>query len=178
MIDKLYLLEYNEKIELDISDILPLNVKKHILNKTKKEESLMGYLLLVYALREYYGKLIIPDIDYESKPKLIDYNIYFNISHSNNIIVLAFSDNKEIGVDIEKIREYSLRLRDRICNDFEKNKIKTDEDLIDIWTKKEAYVKLFGKSIFSNIKSIDLSSKEIESMRYKDFIISVCYEKK
>lgn len=167
--NKLYLVEYDELLDLSIIDILPSNVRNHILsyNGLRLKSSLVGYLLLVYAISIYYNKLILPDVCYDAKPYLINYDLYFNISHSNNVVVLAFSDELDMGVDIEHIREFSLRLHNKLGGN---NKFESTS----IWTKLEAYSKLDGKSIFSNISNIDINSN-CEQLEYKDYIISVCF---
>lgn len=178
--NRLYVLSYNDCIDDDIINYLPSNVKLHLLKRNDKarRESLMGYLLLTYAVSKYYGKLTILDLDYSNnKPFIINSNLKFNLSHSNNTVALAISDEYNIGIDIERIRPLDMRLARRIANDIEIKNIDSGKDLISLWTKKEAFVKLNGDSIFSNIKELKLDSKSYEQIEYKDYIITVYFER-
>lgn len=178
--NSLYVLSYDNYIDDDIINYLPSNVKEHLLKRHDKarRESLMGYLLLTYAISKYYGKLTVVDLDYSNnKPFIINSNLKFNLSHSNNVVALALSDEYNIGIDIERIRPLDMRLARRIANDIELIDIKSGFDLISLWTKKEAFVKLNGGSIFSNIKELKLDSASYEQIEYKDYIITVYFER-
>ena len=99
-------------------------------------------------------------------------DFYFNISHSADGIAIAV-DTKEIGIDIEKIRDVNLRVADRFFTDEEKKYVYKDEEFcqkrfFEIWTKKEAYVKKHG------LKLGDLRSAKtdnIYTISYENFII-------
>lgn len=105
----------------------------------------------------------------KGKPYVENINIHFNISHCENMVACAF-DEKEIGVDIEKIRPINLSITKKVCTDnellyiFEKTPQPDDfslcerKDLLEkffqIWTTKEAYFKCVGTGI-TQLKSID-----------------------
>ena len=76
----------------------------------RRKCSVAGEMLV----KEYIGKSlnISPEAlviltDKNGKPYIESCPIHFNISHCENTLVYAFSD-KEIGIDIEKIRPISL----------------------------------------------------------------------
>lgn len=83
-------------------------------------------------------------------------NIKFNISHAGNIIVIGFS-NKSIGVDIEFECIDSIKIAKRFFTKKEYEFIKKDVNpptaFLEIWTKKEAYVKCLGTGLKKSLNS-------------------------
>jgi len=155
---------------------LPINIVNYIerLNPEKQLESLTGYYTLYTILKD----LGINDISInkDSKPYLLNSNLKFNISHSHNVVAVIVSES-ECGIDIEQVKDYNDRLANKICNDKEYSLLNSNGyNLIKLWTKKEAIIKRDNKSIV-NIKDIDTTIENIESIDYKDFIISIAKEK-
>lgn len=130
---------------------------KAIKNEKASRESLAGELLLMFALKKVKA-------DYEKcefffkgqgKPYIKNYKDFsYNISHSAGLVALACS-KKEVGCDIEKIRETDVEKLKRILSEDE---IKTLDEITDtrekqkvffkFWTKKESLAKLNGESVF------------------------------
>ena len=90
--------------------------------------------------------------------------IYFSLSHSEDFLALVISD-KEVGIDIEKIREPKDNLLRRVCSENEIKKIYSSENpdiaFTEIWTKKEAYLKALGTGIDRELTSIDTTSENL-----------------
>ncbi len=80
------------------------------------------------------------------KPRLDVDGVYFNLSHSDNLVVLAVS-NTEIGVDVEKIRPVR---REK----FPFIEAEDDEEFFEKWTERESYVKFTGEGVGSIKKPI------------------------
>ncbi len=104
-------------------------------------------------------------------------DFHFNISHSEDGIAIAV-DKKEIGIDIEKIRNVNLRVADRFFTDEEKKYVNKDAEFsqkrfFEIWTKKEAYIKKHGLKL-ADLRSA--KSENIYTISHENFIISVCGE--
>lgn len=136
----------------------------------------LGYLLLIHALREEGVFHEMPDFRYNEhgKPFLKNYpDWYFSISHSRNAVCCIIA-KKDIGIDIEEIREYKEPLAKYSCNDKEMSAINQSKDKADefykLWTKKEAAFKLIGTGITKDIKNIledthiNIISKNIENI--------------
>lgn len=94
-----------------------------------------------------------------NKPYINPNIIYFNISHSYNLIVICIS-NKECGIDVEKIRKDKkhLLLSNKILDNDELTEYNKTMDKYDYlfktWTKKESYFKCEGTGIrYSNLKN-------------------------
>ncbi|GEM_PF-2327988 len=119
------------------------------------------------------------EIEKDSKGKPFFVNrkdIFFSISHTREYIAICF-DNKPIGIDMETIREKKIPLAERFFNTKEVDYLKsiknresnefsftsfedTDLAFTQLWTIKEAYVKMIGQGIANNFKNIDLSPKD------------------
>lgn len=129
-------------------------------NNNKKKLSILGEMLFIEGIKRFYN------IDYQNitikynknnKPYIPNSNIFFNISHKNNYAVCVFS-NKEIGVDIEKIKDINHHIINNYYNEEEKKFSNNPKNFYKIFTLKEAYVKCYGKTIL-DIKDINFTFK-------------------
>lgn len=118
----------------------------------KEIEHLCGIFLTKFIAKNFFE---ISDTEIEitnRKPHFKSNEIYFSISHSQDIVLVAFA-NSNLGADIEFMRErnYTALLK-RLG---QKNKNVTQKGFYRFWTYKEAEFKLNDnpKSIFS--KTID-----------------------
>lgn len=90
-------------------------------------------------------------ICFEKNPhgKLLHPKIFFSLSHSHHLALIAISKAEPIGVDIEYLREVpnQLAIAKRFfspCEDPEKT-------FFEIWTAKEALVKAHGQCLIDHI---------------------------
>lgn len=146
--------------------------------RTDKLLSLAGYILLYNGVKELYGKTDFNITINEHGKPLCDF-CYFNISHSVERVVCAFSD-VPIGIDIQKIYDIKLRQKYKFFNQKENVYVNQSRDFlseryIEIFTKKEAAIKMLGLSI-ANAADIDTFSSEFyfETQKIDDFLITVC----
>ena len=76
--------------------------------------------------------------------------IHFNVSHSGNMAVAAFSDGP-VGCDVEKIRDANLKIAERFFCREEYQYILAQSDpglaFWRIWTLKESFLKAIGTGI-------------------------------
>lgn len=104
-------------------------------------------------------------------------DFHFNISHSGELQVIAVSD-QPIGVDIEKLKTVNLNIANRFCKDELDYITERDSNyrLLEIWTKKEAYLKYLGEGLHGGLKSFSVFKTDIpiKTFKKKDYIISVC----
>lgn len=93
----------------------------------------------------------------KGKPFAVNAQIRFSVSHSADIVICATSE-KEIGADIEKIREIRFETAKRFASAEELEYIKQNkENYFKIWTLKEAYFKCIGTGLSADIKSVVFS---------------------
>lgn len=89
--------------------------------------------------------------DENGKPQAENLPFHFNISHSAGWVACAVSD-KPIGIDLEVIQSRDLSVARRICSQGELDFIFAEgkdslRRFLQVWTAKEAYVKLTGIGI-------------------------------
>ncbi len=123
-------------------------------------------------------------------------DLYFNVSHSGSKVFLGISD-KEIGVDIERNKEFKDSLVNYVFGEGDKKCAESTADPINkaytrLWTVKESIMKHSGKGISLAPKSIELNldGKEIiaksqdydctnlnlTSFEVEDYQMTVCSE--
>lgn len=93
------------------------------------------------------------------------YDFYFNISHSDNILVLAYG-NREMGIDVEKLKEDDIAVAKRCFtadeydyirqNPADETKTEQEYRFCRVWTMKEAYLKYMGTGISVPLNSFNV----------------------
>lgn len=156
----------------------------------RRKCSVAGEMLV----KEYIGNTlnIAPEslvilTDKSGKPYVENCPIHFNISHCENMLACAFSE-KEIGIDIERIRPISLNIMKRFYSEKEQKYVLghtpnetdfkkcEDEEILErfyrIFTLKEAICKKSGIGIKS-LEEADALPFSDKSFKENDFIISI-----
>lgn len=94
----------------------------------------------------------------EGKPYIQGFPIHFNISHAEDFVVCAFSD-QEIGIDIEQIKEIDLGIAKRFfcLSEYEDLLTQKTVNQLDyfysLWTLKESYMKWLGAGMSKPLNS-------------------------
>jgi 4'-phosphopantetheinyl transferase len=110
------------------------------------------------------------------KPALADVphtELTFNVAHSGNMILLAFTSGHRIGIDVERLRTDidALEIAERF---FSRSEYDALRDLAENerhlgfflgWTRKEAYVKATGDGLSLPLNQFDVSLKPAEPGR-------------
>lgn len=144
-----YALDTNRFSEFELKRFVSLsNADLEFVSKYKEPKSYKEHLASMYLKRKYVGDFYIGE---NEKP--LAKSIYFNVSHSNGLVVLAVSKDHEIGIDIEIIREVKNDLKRYVTNDSEYQSIKSNEDFFRIWTSKESLLKCIGTGL-KDIKNV------------------------
>lgn len=155
----------------------------------KKRSLLAGYLIQM-GVKEWMTKE--GGLQGDAKPLFLSYayskygkpylrgekNLYFNISHSKNYVVCAFSD-KEVGIDIQvhkkgkgDIAQRFFSIEDRVLMEKMADEGRSSEEIFfSIWTVKEAYMKLTGEGMRQGFDTtvIEMTEDgETEPGRYAD----------
>lgn len=90
---------------------------------------------------------------------------YFSISHCKSGIAVAVSD-QPIGIDIETIRPLKIELVKKTMNPIEQEVIlantQPDWAFTRLWTKKEAFLKLKGTGIISELHAVLVNTNNTE----------------
>ena len=88
------------------------------------------------------------------KPEIVDFPMYFSLSHSGDYVLCAVSD-REVGADIQKLQAADFsKLASRFFTEAEYQALEKCVDEAErqklffrLWTKKEAYGKLTGQGV-------------------------------
>ncbi|MBE7704387.1 MAG: hypothetical protein E7Z90_01090 [Cyanobacteria bacterium SIG29] len=117
--------------------IFYIELNQNIKKDKKKLQSALGHYLTKNIAKTVYGVKNSEFIIENSKPKFKTNEIEFNISHSNNIVTIAF-DNYPLGLDVEQIKNRNLKaLKERYnLQHYE------DETFFQFWTQYEAKIKI------------------------------------
>ncbi len=132
--------------------------------------------------RHFLKKLFGEDIAFKNGEKGKPYiegkpEINFNISHTDGLLVIAVSDYS-VGVDAEKIREVDMRIKKRFTKAEAEYIGESTIRFFEIWTKKEAFLKQEGVGLKGGLNTFCvIENAKISTFNYKDYIISVCFEK-
>ena len=158
--------DMTECSELEVARLLPL-VSEQRREQALRYKHLFGqycclksYELLLKLYNEWSG------VQHDHLPEFL-YNEhgapywangpYFSISHTKQGIAIAISD-RPIGIDIEGLREATDSLMSRAMNPEEVSIIQASSspqtEFIRLWTRKEAYVKMKGTGIISDMHEI------------------------
>ena len=104
----------------------------------------------------------------KGKPSLADDgrdSLKFNLAHSDGLVIFAFCWNREVGVDLEAIRE-DLADEEIAKRFFSQSEISSLMELplelrkqafFDCWTRKEAYIKARGEGLSIPLDEFDVS---------------------
>lgn len=183
----------NFKYSLSGVDILSVNINKNlylikefysILSYTEKqqvdkfyfEKDKKAFIIRKGVLRcflSYYLQKLPSKINFgyeqNQKPLVKSKNsVYFNISHSYNQVVYAFSKLKPIGIDIEYYCTQKVNgenLAKKYFSEYENHIIQSlplhlrQKKFFEIWTIKESYLKAIGVGL-SQLENLTLSSLE------------------
>ena len=141
-----------------------------------QRQSLAAYLLLCEALEKEYGIVEKPEFSFgtHGKPFLANHpGIHFNLSHCRSA-VLCVVDSVPVGCDIEEVPETLDIDLCRYCfNDQEADSILCSPNpplaFTELWTKKEAFLKLTGEGLTDNLREA-LNSPLAQKATFKTII--------
>ena len=146
----LYIFDSREKSFFDLKTFANFSEKEmEQFSEFRIEKAKQEKLISYYLKKTYVGDFYIGD---HGKP--MSNNMFFNISHSKEVIVLATSKNIPVGVDVEVLKERREPLVRYVANEKEYDFIQSDLDFIKIWTSKESLMKCLGTGLDMNMKII------------------------
>lgn len=118
------------------------------------------------------------------KPALETEQMFFNVSHSRDLVVIAVADC-EVGVDIEFYdRAVSERVRRYCLSSKEALEILPGDNrgFINVWTAKESYLKLYGQGLAGTMRDFSVTEDRFDGAnlppavfwRYENGEYTVC----
>lgn len=159
-------------------DMLPKYAKaelKKLKVESAKEQKRAVYGLLAYALKSTFSLEFNPkqmSKNKQGKPLLKGYFVSF--SHTNDLVSVAVSKNN-VGIDIEELKKHSALdpLKTKIL--FDGENASSVEEVLCLWTKKEAIFKFddgIDKYIPSNIDTSAYKTKA-SKVEYNEKVFSL-----
>ncbi|MBQ8002219.1 MAG: 4'-phosphopantetheinyl transferase superfamily protein [Clostridia bacterium] len=153
--------------------------------KSDKEKSvlLLSHLL---AKKIVSDELDIPfshvefSFNEHGKPCVKRDNYHFSISHSGNMIAFV-SNLLPIGIDIQQTDNTHAFSAMRFFTKNEQDYIASDPKcFFEIWTKKEAYIKMLGTGLSTPLSGFDVLKEPVKDMLFSTcfdtFCLSICAE--
>ena len=163
--------------------------RKRRVDRYKREEDRIRSLLCELLLKKILcglgeEKAVLETAD-NGRPFLKNSSLFVSMSHSEEKAVCAVSE-KEIGIDIERIKPINSALIDRVCTRNEMRYVMPQigekaatienravlERFYEVWTAKEAYFKKMGTGI-TDLKSVDVTSLEKKVIIEDDYLITI-----
>ena len=118
---------------------------------------------------------------------------FISISHSKNVVSIAYSPSHQVGLDIEHFNPKIYRIRNKFLSEMEiaQHNIENPETITTLWSIKEAVYKLMGIKGLSfknaihitkvgDINEVLVENKELElvmrfsRITFKDYILTYC----
>jgi 4'-phosphopantetheinyl transferase len=110
-------------------------------------------------------------------------DLQFNLSHSHDWGVVAVAPHREVGIDLERVRERAAapRLVNRFYAEHERAAFETappsDQMRIffRLWTRKEGHIKATGSGLSVSLRAIDTLATQPDSTWYEEFSVDDDY---
>ncbi|RFC55790.1 4'-phosphopantetheinyl transferase family protein [Brumimicrobium aurantiacum] len=128
--------------------------------------------------REYVATRVLRTMHFGNEPILyseigapyIEGEGFISISHANHVVGMAYCADFQIGLDLEPIREKVMRVKHKFLSETEKCAYDTSsvEEMIKIWSGKEALYKLAGRKRIIFADNLLLTRKD--DLRWKGLI--------
>ncbi len=132
----------------------------------------LGRLLLIKALQIFgYDKTELSKIKYTDYGKpYLENGLEFNISHTENLVVLAINKTHVLGIDVELIRPIVFENFNEVMTKDEWQNINKatnkTETFFRHWVTKESVIKADGKGL--SIPLLDIKIEEENKIKYKN----------
>ena len=164
--------EFKEFFE-EVKEGLPSSVLEKV-NSFKYPDDQQRSLIADLMVRVFYHqklKVALHDIEYtygtHDKPVLKGWEKeFFNISHSGNHVIVAFSD-QNVGVDVEAIKKDRRKIAQRFFTKTEIEDMNAWKEegaqiryFYQLWTLKESYMKAIGDGMTMSLSSFAFNQKE------------------
>jgi 4'-phosphopantetheinyl transferase len=121
----------------------------------------------------------------ENGKPFVDGSLYFNLSHSKGVLLIAFSRDHEVGIDVQykqvireidklSLRFFSKQESDEVLSVVGDRKI---EVFYHIWVRKEAYTKAVGGKIFDVLSLHRNNNLHIHKVGhyFEELLLGECY---
>ena len=169
------------------------------LGKLKNERRRIEFLASRILLQQLLNRNIEVDYLSNGKPMLITPDYHFSLSHSKDFVAVIVSRDKEVGIDIEKMRDNMERLKEKFLSEQELKAINPSDSLLLhlFWGAKESMYKMYSsfQPLFTEhlfVENINLETQKavgivkqeqlckktaIQYQQIEDNLLVYCWEK-
>ncbi|MDD3302767.1 MAG: 4'-phosphopantetheinyl transferase superfamily protein [Candidatus Gracilibacteria bacterium] len=129
---------------------------------SSKESLISRYIISTIVDNSFNIKKYLPELDSMGKPVYFYENLYWSISHKENLIFVGVSDDK-IGIDVEIYKERDQSILDYFLDgEYELLGGKNWANFYVLWTAKESVIKynLLDLDEINSIKLLEVISNE------------------
>lgn len=128
----------------------------------RERELALAYDILCRLLDEERPRL---EHDDKGKPYLPDHpELSVSISHCRTAVAVVVSPQGRVGIDVECRRKIGAGLMERVCTEAELATVRAADDVtmafLQLWTRKEAVLKMRGTGIQGFGSMVDALSDE------------------
>ena len=142
------------KIDKFLQQVEKSSITTEFSSQKRCIEHSLGRFLTKFVANKFYGIKNTEISVLNKKPQFINANLHFSISHSKNIVAVAFDEN-DIGLDFELIKDRNIaKLSNYLKKDF-KNLV----EFYQYWTSFEAQYKS--------------KPQNLTSLKFEDYMVSV-----
>jgi len=157
--------ETHAKIFPIVFDSLSINEKEKV-QKFKNANDRYLSAISKYMIKKIFQNLQIPGENYiqikfnkYGKP-FVDSDFFFNVSHSERLIVCAFTKTDHVGIDIEYVKPINITDFIDVLTSTEQHLLNSSADVLDafyeLWTQKESILKASGTGLSVSPKMIKI----------------------
>ncbi|MBL4593453.1 MAG: 4'-phosphopantetheinyl transferase superfamily protein [Flavobacteriales bacterium] len=126
-----------------LNTLTNIGFDKSTISQTKNKQRLKQWLATRILLNDFFDNATITYDDL-GKPHL-DNDWFISISHSNEFVAINLNKKSHCGIDIEKISKKVERIKHKLLNPTDLQKVSSLEHLTLYWGAKEALYKYYGK---------------------------------
>jgi phosphopantetheinyl transferase len=153
---------------------------KKISHPHKRLQHLCGRHLLRYLVPHFPLKDVVAEQD--NKPFLPGHPFHFSISHSGDYAAAIVSTSSQVGIDVEKLEDKVLRLRQKFLSPEEELVMKSDrlteiQTLTLAWSAKETLFKWLGEAGVDFKAQLRLHKLNIETDGTGVIVAHICRAK-
>ncbi len=173
----------------EVRDLLPLlgEERRQRIERLRFEKdklaSLLAQSLLHAALEEMTGEKLPPlEFSYHAygKPFLPQFpQCDFSLSHTDGCVAVAVAQGR-VGVDVERVKSAHDALAARFFHPQERQWMAQQDDraraFYEIWTKKEAYLKMCGTGLHTPLQSFSTlcCEEKMQTVQLPEHTLSLC----
>lgn len=166
-----------------LPDFMHQEINRYQILNDRKTRLIARLMIKQYIQEKKYSARIEDWQKGEHEKPFIPNGPEFNITHSGEIVAVAFSD-QPIGIDIERIKEIEIEGLSAYLHNEEKEyilKAKNKQDIFfTIWSKKEAYLKATTKGIIHELAATSVIGENIinnnQYWYFKELVIHPSYK--